>query len=128
MSTAEAAQHAPIPGNLVSFDQFWPHYVRLHADRKTRGWHLAGTALGLLTAIVATVQGRWWLLGVAVVVAYGLAWIGHLLEGHRPASLKHPLWSLRADLRMSWLTVLGRTGNGPAHLHTVPQDADLRRD
>ncbi|HLF58240.1 MAG TPA: DUF962 domain-containing protein [Alphaproteobacteria bacterium] len=40
---------------------------------------------------------------------YALSWAGHwLVEGNKPATLSHPLWSLLADLRMAALALSGR--------------------
>ena len=48
-----------------------------------------------------------WLIGAALA-GYGPAWIGHFVfEGNCPATFKHPLWSLLADLKMSWLWLTG---------------------
>ena len=43
------------------------------------------------------------------VSEYGLAWIGHLaFERNRPASVRHPLYSLAGDFAMFKDMVLGR--------------------
>lgn len=71
--------------------------------------HLVGTGLGLacVAGFLVTLHPAW--LVAAPVSAYGFAWAGHLLfEKNSPATFSHPLWSLRGDLRMVWLTLTGR--------------------
>jgi hypothetical protein len=96
-------------GRVQTYAEFWPHYLREHANPRTRWWHALGTAAGLLLLLTALLAGSWWLALVAVVVGYGFAWGSHLLvERNRPATFRYPLWSLGSDLRMAWLLVTGR--------------------
>jgi hypothetical protein len=91
------------------YAEFWPHYLREHADPRTRAIHAAGTAAGLLLVLAGLAIGPWWLVLAGVVAGYGCAWLSHLLvERNRPATFSHPLWSLGSDLRMAWLMVTGR--------------------
>ena len=93
----------------TTFEQFWPDYLRAHCDRRSRAMHLVGTGLGLacVAGFLMTLHPAW--LVAAPVSAYGFAWAGHLLfEKNSPATFSHPLWSLRGDLRMVWLTLTGR--------------------
>jgi hypothetical protein len=85
-----------------SFEEFWPHYVRAHSQKSNRMLHFGGTTLALgALALGLSSRRRRWMLALAPVVGYGPAWIGHfLVEGNVPATFGHPLWSLRADLRM----------------------------
>jgi hypothetical protein len=111
-----------------SFEQFWPHYLREHGKSETRALHVAGTTLSLAflaVGLAALSRDRHegdssplpWFIGAALA-GYGPAWIGHFVfEGNRPATFQHPLWSLLADLRMSWLWV---TGELDVELNKIP--------
>jgi hypothetical protein len=73
--------------------------------------HIAGTSLALLIAAAALLTRSWWLLLAIPVAGYAFAWGSHAaVERNRPATFTHPLWSLRADLRMWRLWVTGRLG------------------
>ncbi len=92
-----------------TFEDFWPYYLREHADPTNRALHAAGTlgAAALLGTAVATKRPGIALL--APIVGYGAAWIGHyVIEKNRPATFQHPLWSLQADARMTSLMLAGR--------------------
>ncbi len=84
-----------------SFSDFWPFYVKEHQKKTTRILHFIGTTGAMACVAGGLLTKRRWLLAVAPVVGYGPAWISHFfVEGNKPASFKHPLWSLRADLVM----------------------------
>jgi hypothetical protein len=84
-----------------SFEEFWPYYVGEHRRRATRHLHFVGTTAAILCAVAAAVRLDPWLLLAAAVAAYGAAWIGHVfVEGNKPATFRHPLWSIRGDIRM----------------------------
>ena len=84
-----------------TFEEFWPFYVKEHQKKATRILHFIGTTGAIACVAGGLLTKRRWLLAVAPVVGYGPAWVGHFfVEGNRPASFEHPLWSLRADLVM----------------------------
>ena len=96
---------------MKSFGEFWPFYVREHGRPATRLLHAAGTlgSTALLVGLAAT--GRWRWLPLPLVVGYGFAWVGHFfVEHNRPATFKHPLWSLMGDYKMVALMLAGRMG------------------
>jgi hypothetical protein len=101
-----------------SFEEFWPFYVGEHKDPLNRALHYAGTtmAIGTVAAAALTVNPAWLLL--TPVVGYGPAWIGHfVIEGNRPATFKHPLWSLRGDFRMLSLALKGKMADEVERLY-----------
>ena len=84
-----------------TFEEFWPFYVKEHQKKATRILHFIGTTGAMACVAGGLLTKRRWLLAVAPVVGYGPAWVSHFfVEGNKPASFKHPLWSLRADLVM----------------------------
>lgn len=84
-----------------SFREFYPAYLAEHKEPATRRLHVAGTLLVLLAIVVAVWrQDARWLIA-APVLGYGLAWIGHFVfEHNRPATFRHPLYSLAGDFVM----------------------------
>ena len=93
------------------FSEFWPHYVREHGRPATRRLHFAGTLFAVVCLILAIAMRQPWWFFAAPLVGYGPAWIGHFfVEHNRPATFRHPWWSLLGDLRMFWLMLTGRMG------------------
>jgi len=91
----------------MTYDQFWLRYLRAHAKAETRLLHYCGSLLALVCLAVAALRLDWRWLVAGPVVGYAFAWTAHLaLEGNRPETFGHPVWSLLSDFRMVglWLT------------------------
>ena len=81
-----------------SFAAFYPYYLSEHRNRTCRRLHFAVSTVALLCLLMIVITGNaWWLLG-AVVSGYAFAWVGHFgFEKNRPATFRHPLYSLMGD-------------------------------
>ena len=92
--------------DIRSFEEFWPHYVRAHSDKRNRNLHFVGTTAAMALMAAGILTRRKWLMLMAPVAGYGFAWFGHfVLEGNKPATFGHPLWSLQGDFKM-WSLIL----------------------
>ncbi|HEY9506556.1 MAG TPA: DUF962 domain-containing protein [Gemmatimonadales bacterium] len=92
-----------------SFREFYPAYLAEHKEHSTRRLHFVGTLIVIVALAVALLKrdARWLLL--APLFGYGLAWIGHFVfERNRPATFRHPLYSLAGDFVMFKDILLGR--------------------
>lgn len=86
---------------FASFAEFYPYYLAEHSNSTSRRLHFVGTSLviALLTYAFATFNFAL-LLGVPVA-GYGFAWAGHFFfERNRPATFRHPFYSLLGDFVM----------------------------
>lgn len=80
------------------FADFYPFYLREHADRRNRRLHFIGSTLVLLCVwqLLATGHPVWLLNGL--LCGYGFAWVGHFFfEKNRPATFTYPLYSFMGD-------------------------------
>ncbi len=111
----------PDSPDFPTYDAFWLHYLAQHRRPGTRLLHYAGTSAGLTLLILAAALGDWRLLVAAPLVGYAFAWIGHFgLEGNKPATFGHPVWSLVSDVRMLGLAAAGRLGTELRRLRSLP--------
>ena len=77
-----------------------------HADVICRRLHVLGTTTVLAVCALAIATASPKLLLWCPLIGYGAAWVGHFcFEHNRPATFKHPLYSLMGDFRMWWEVV-----------------------
>lgn len=81
-----------------SFAEFYPYYLSEHRNRTCRRLHFVGSTLVIAVIVFAVLSGRLRWLWLVPVIGYGFAWVGHFaFEKNRPATFKHPLYSLAGD-------------------------------
>jgi len=102
------ADSTPTQG-FSSFAQFYPYYLGEHSNRVCRRLHFVGSTLVLAIIALAVLSAQYWWLAVVPVVGYGFAWMGHFFfERNRPATFKHPVYSLIGDWVMWWQMLTGK--------------------
>ena len=102
---------------MNSYREFWPYYVDQHRRPGTRLLHFIGTTAVIACVLLAILLANPWYLLLGPVVAYGPAWIGHFfVERNRPATFRHPFWSLVGDFHMYGLMWAGRMESEIARL------------
>lgn len=85
---------------------FYPFYLSEHQNRTCRRLHIVGTSLGLalFAGAIVKVDIGWLLAGL--IAGHACAWVGHFyFERNRPATFRHPLYSLAGDWIM-WSQIL----------------------
>ena len=95
--------------DFKSFAEFYPYYLREHSDLMCRKLHFLGTCGVIALMILFFFTGNLLVLLFIPVMGYGLAWTGHFVfEKNRPATFKHPLYSLMGDFNMFWEILIGK--------------------
>jgi hypothetical protein len=94
---------------FATFGEFYPFYLAEHANVTCRRLHFVGSSLVLGCVVAAIVTGNPWWLAAMPIAGYGFAWAGHFFfEHNRPATFKHPLYSLIGDWVMYKDMLVGR--------------------
>jgi hypothetical protein len=97
-----------MPKETETFEQFWMYYLSEHSKKGTRILHFIGTGIALLALIAGAVLFRPVVAIIGFAVGYTLASSAHFfIEGNWPV-LRHPIWSVRADVLMLCLWLAGR--------------------
>ena len=92
-----------------TFADFYPFYLSEHANRTSRRLHFAGTSIAVALLIAALAARLWWLVAVALIQGYALAWVGHFFfEHNKPATFRYPRFSFMGDWRLWWEILTGK--------------------
>ena len=86
------------------FDDFWPFYMSEHTNLLNRRLHFIGTFIVHLILLYVFATADFKMLWYVPLVGYLFAWTGHfIIEKNRPATFKHPIWSLMGDFKMFYM-------------------------
>ncbi|CAB0149802.1 hypothetical protein PSI9734_00381 [Pseudidiomarina piscicola] len=104
-----------MPSSFSSFREFYPYYLVEHSNPQCRAMHYIGSSLVLVILAAVVLTQQWWWLIAIPVVGYGFAWVGHFFFQHnKPATFKHPWYSLWGDWVM-YFEFLQRRLGGSKH-------------
>src|SRR5260370_42335100 len=85
----------------MSYAEFWPRYLKAHADPRTRALHYLGTLAAAALAVLAGTSGDWRWLAAVPIAGYGPARLGHAVFRHnRPETLSPPARALVDGIRV----------------------------
>lgn len=103
---ASNGHHLQSAGILIAALAPPPRTIGEHADRTCRRLHVAGTSTVVAIVTVGLLTHHLKLLSLVPLLGYGFAWAGHFFfEHNRPATFKHPVYSLMGDFKMWWEVV-----------------------
>ncbi len=108
----------------LAFPAFYEMYLDEHRHPVSRLLHYVGNWLAIVIALGAAFFSVWRLLWLLPLVGYGFAWVGHFFfERNRPATFRHPFFSLAGDWAMWWQITCGQL-NLRDPRSTRPQKSD----
>ncbi|MFT2092841.1 Mpo1-like protein [Paraglaciecola sp. 2405UD69-4] len=94
---------------FTSFSEFYPYYLSEHKNPICRRLHFVGSALILILIAYTLLASQLALLWLLPILGYGFAWVGHFFfEHNKPATFKHPFYSLLGDWVMFKDILLGK--------------------
>lgn len=112
-----------------TFEDFWPFYLGEHGDSSNRTLHAIGTTSAVAAVAGAILFRKKGLLAIAPILGYAPAWIGHyIIEKNRPATFKHPLWSLIGDFKMNAMMWSGTLREELERLGISEEGEEVARD
>jgi hypothetical protein len=86
---------------FTRFADFYPYYLQEHRDSTCRRLHFIGTSLVILVMLLALFSANFVWMWAVPLAGYSFAWVGHFFfEKNRPATFKHPFYSLLGDFVM----------------------------
>ncbi len=94
--------------DATTFEEFWQHYDALHGSPPTRKAHAVATLSAAALLGLAVYRRSLVLLVAAPLVDYTIAQLSHRAEGVTTEPWRHPLWHLRAELRLLRRTLRNR--------------------
>ena len=93
----------------MTFQEFWPRYLKAHQLPGTRALHYFATIIGISASIdaILTMQPLIFVIGVPLTYCFAIG-SHRLIEGNQPLIRVNAAWGALADLRMCWLAITGR--------------------
>lgn len=92
-----------------SLKEFYPFYLTEHSNTTSRILHFIGTALLFVLMFLGIYLGNYRYFVALPLVGYGFAWVGHFFfEKNKPATFKHPFYSLASDFLLFFDLLTGK--------------------
>jgi hypothetical protein len=102
---------------VSGFEDFWPHYARLHASPLTQKLHAVATTTSVSLLALGLVLRQPFVAVLGPIIAYTIDQLAHRMHQRIVTTpSRNPLWHLRAELRMYRLVLSGRMGDEVARV------------
>ncbi len=93
----------------ASFKEFYSFYLTEHSNATSRILHFTGTTAFFVLLIAGIVTKNYLFFIFIPIAGYGFAWIGHFFfEKNKPATFKHPFYSLLSDFVLYFQLISGK--------------------
>jgi hypothetical protein len=97
------------PYAVTRFEDFWPHYVRLHSKPETQWMHAAATTTSTVLFALAISRKSLFLAAIAPLANHLIAQTSHrLFEKNKSTPWKNQIWHTRAEFKMLKLVLTGK--------------------
>lgn len=92
-----------------NFKEFYPYYLAEHRHPVSKRLHFMGSTIVLILFFYIAGLNQWQLWWTIPLAGYAFAWIGHFFfEKNKPATFRHPIYSLMGDWLMYFDILRGR--------------------
>lgn len=122
-----------MPDSPLTFDEYWPAFVRAHESTVVRRVHFVATSAGIGCAVAGVFGRRLSFLLAAPAVALVPTWMARRFSGEGAAPLpNHAVFRIVASLKMWAMTLAGTMAEETASIAHAeseePQSADADQD
>eukprot|EP00761_Pharyngomonas_kirbyi_P010502 gb/GECH01010522.1/.p1 GENE.gb/GECH01010522.1/~~gb/GECH01010522.1/.p1 ORF type:complete len:116 (+),score=8.50 gb/GECH01010522.1/:1-348(+) len=112
MTTLANPEYKKIPypsQGFSSFQEFYPYYLGEHSNQICRRLHVIGTTGVMLMLTLLIITQNPYIFPFVPFCGYSFAWVGHFFfEQNKPATFKHPIYSLIGDFKLWYETITGK--------------------
>ena len=92
----------------MPFNQFWPIYLDAHRRPATRACHYFATIFGMVSSLLAAIEGEILIMVGGILGAVCIAIGSHkMIEHNKPLIGVNPFYGAVADVKMCWLAMRG---------------------
>jgi hypothetical protein len=108
-SSSNIEEQAMKTSDFNNFGEFYPFYLSQHLNKTCKVLHFIGTTVILLVIAYIFATKSYKVGFFLPVFGYSFAWTGHyFFEKNRPATFKHPFYSLMGDFKMFFDILFGK--------------------
>lgn len=118
-----------MPDTPLTFDEYWPAFVRAHESSVVRRVHFVATSAAVGCAVAGVFGRRLTLVLAAPAVALLPTWVARRLSGNASAPLPgHAVFRVVASLKMWAMTLAGTMVEEAVNIASAERDDGVTAD